>query len=198
MGLFRFAGGALISMVLAPVTGGTSLLAVGALGGLAAHTLGAAQDEEEKAAARHEGEKQGYDNGYRAGNIDAAKRFATALQNNDNLRFGAFALGLHIAALDGEIHDDEITTINNTLGSPDSSIYKPYVKAELKKIIDTRPGFSVIIHQYIGSLDFDTLLLLDEFVQEVINADGYVDASEKEFYEDEWEPFMASRMQNYQ
>ncbi len=195
MGLFRFAGGALLGIALAPVTGGTSLLAVGAASGAAAHVLGNMRDEDERNAARNEGRNEGFENGYRQGSIDAGARLADIIENDDNLQIGAFALGLYVSNLDDDIDDEEIAVITEQLGAPDSTFHKDYVRNQLNQCINNIGGydFNWICENYLNKVDNSKMSILADFVKEIVLADDVVSPEEEHFLDYQWDPYLRRR-----
>lgn len=198
MSLFRTIGGALIGVVLAPATGGTSL-ALCALGGaVTANVAGAISDDNMKDEARRKGHEEGYNHGYKAGNNDAAKKFGALLEQSENMRIGAFAIGYYVARVDGsDIPDDELTVIVDALGRPDSKIHSDYAQLEMKKIMEIAPRFEYIRDTYLHRLNKEQLSAIDDFVREVIKADGKIADEERYFYNNQWKPFLKSEINVY-
>lgn len=195
MGLFRFVGGALIGIALAPVTGGASLLAVGAASGTVAHVVGGWSDEDEKNAARREGRSEGYKHGYQEGGSDAAERLAQILENDENIQIGAFSLGLYISNIDGIVDDGEIAVITEQLGSPDSTFHSEYVRSELNKCVKNIGGydFDWICTNYLDNVADDKFDLLIRLVNDVIMADNQISPEEQSFLADQWYPYLRGR-----
>lgn len=195
MGLFRFVGGALIGTVLAPVTGGASLAAVAIASGTAAHTVGKWMDEDKENEAKREGLKEGYQYGYQQGSNDTAVRLAEILQGNDDLRIGAFALALHVGSIDGELSDEELDYIIEQLGRPDSQFISDYARSKIAEIIDGSEwcNFSWICDEYLDNIDDNSLQALDDFVTDIINADGVFSQEEKIFIRNDWIPYLRGR-----
>lgn len=195
MGVFRFAGGALIGIVLAPVTGGASLAAVAIASGTAAHTVGKWMDEAEQEEARKEGLKDGYQHGYRQGSVDTATKLAEILEGNDNLRIGAFALALHVSNIDGELSDEEIDYIIEQLGAPDSPFVSDYARSKINEMIQDSKyiDFLWICDEYLDSIDGTSLQTVDCFISELIGADHVFSPEEKKFVGNTWEPYLRRR-----
>lgn len=191
MGLFRFVGGALIGTVLAPVTGGTSLLAVAAASGTAAHLAGKENDKAKAAAAREEGFKQGV----KQGNIETAKKFSALLEQSDRMKIGAFALGLHITTLDSRDTDEQLGVIVDYMGRPDSTLLTNYVRSENAKIIRNRPNFITIKNDYLNYFSIEQLKSTDTFVKDIIHAhsNGEPSYNERNFYINDWCPYLNYR-----
>ncbi|WP_037356996.1 TerB family tellurite resistance protein [Selenomonas sp. FC4001] len=198
MGLFRFVGGALIGIALAPVTGGASLLAVGAASGTVAHVVGGWSDENEKNEARREGRLEGYNQGYVHGRTergsDAEEKLARILENDYNLQIGAFALGLYISNVDG-IDDGEIAVITEQLGAPDSTFHSEYVRSELNKCIKNIDGydFDWICTNYLDNVADKKFDLLKGLVNDVIRADNNTSPEEQSFLDNQWYPYLRGR-----
>ena len=135
--------------------------------------------------------EEGFQNGYRQSNVDAAKKFAALLEQSDNMRIGSFALGYHVARL-GDGANEKLGVIVDALGEPNSFALSPYVLSENKKIHDSKPSFDEIRRKYLDSLNIEQLKSIDGFLQEIINAGGSSE-SEKNFYQNEWQNYLNRR-----
>ena len=111
--------------------------------------------------------KDTYSEGVRQGNLEAAKKFAALLEQSDNIRIGAFALGYHVARLGGN-SDEKLGVIVDALGMPDSSLLSEYVRSKNNKIIRGNPSFGEICSDYLDSLSVEQLKSIDGFLQEII------------------------------
>ncbi|MBR3747692.1 MAG: hypothetical protein IKP64_06200 [Selenomonadaceae bacterium] len=136
--------------------------------------------------------KHAHENGIRVGELIAAKKFATLLEQSDNMRIGAFALGCHVARLGGN-SEEKLGVIVDALGEPDSFALSKYVRSENSKIIRDEPAFGEICNRYLDSLDNEQLKSVDGFVMEILNVGG-TSPSEKSFYQYEWTPYLNRRI----
>lgn len=188
MGFFRFLGGAVAGVALAPFTGGASLVATGLATGLITEVIGDDDDKTKISNAMREGYSQGFDSGYDKGAIDTAKKFAAELERNDNFRISAFALGNHISQMAGNPYE-KVEVIVLMLGSPSAKILSSYIRSENKKIIDTKPTFYQIQQNYLKNLSGEDLKLLDEFLDDVVNEGDYNSACSN-FYNNDWKNYL--------
>ena len=136
--------------------------------------------------------EKGFDAGYRQGNIEAAKKFATLLEQNENMQIGLFAIGYYIARLGGS-SNEKLSVIVDALGKPDSFARSEYVRSENNKIIRDNPSFEEICNKYLDSLNTEHLKSIDSFLQEIINAGGS-SSNEKNFYQNEWSAYLNQRI----
>ena len=75
------------------------------------------------------------------------------------------------------------------LGSPNSKILPGHILSENKKIIDTKPTFYQIQQNYLKNLSGEDLKLLDEFLDDVVNAGDYNSACSN-FYNNDWKNYL--------
>ena len=186
MGIFRFISGVTLGIALAPFTGGGSLLTAGL--GLTTGTLAEAIGSDNDKAIERRALEQGYKNGFTAGEISAAKKFAEKLERDNNFRFASFALGFHVSKLAGNPFD-KVSVIVGALGNPNSKLLDPHVRSENKKIIDSDPSFYQIKENYLGKLSGEDLKLIDEFLDDVVNEGDY-NSSVSNFYNNEWKNYL--------
>lgn len=184
MGIFRFIGGMTVGIALAPFTGGGSLVAAGLASGALVETIGSDDDKARERRAL----EQGYKNGFSAGAISAAKKFAAKLERDNNFRFAAFALGFHISKLAGNPFD-KVSVIVGALGNPNSKLLEPYVRSENKKIIDSNPSFYQIKEKYLSKLSGEDLKLIDDFLEDVVEEGDYISACHQ-FYNNDWKNYL--------
>ena len=130
--------------------------------GLATGTLAEAIGSDNDKARERRALEQGYKNGFTAGEISAAKKFAEKLERDNNFRFASFALGFHVSKLAGNPFD-KVSVIVGALGNPNSKLLDPYVRSENKKIIDSDPTFYQMKENYLSKLSGEDLKLIDEF-----------------------------------
>ena len=136
--------------------------------------------------------KKAHEEGYRQGNVDAAKKFAALLEQSDNMRIGSFAIGYYVAKLGGN-SDEKLGVIVDALGDPNSFALSDYVRSENNKILRDNLRFDEICNKYLDSLNAEQLQSVDNFLQEIINAGGatYV---ERSFYQNEWTAYLNRRI----
>lgn len=136
--------------------------------------------------------RDAYKGGFHDGQILTAKKFATLLEQSDNMRIGSFAIGYYIARLGG-CSDEKLGVIVDALGEPDSFALSDYVRSENNKILRGNLRFDEICNKYLDSLNAEQLQSVDNFLQEIINAGGatYV---ERSFYQNEWTAYLNRRI----
>lgn len=182
MGLFGFIGKVAVGTALAPFTGGASLAA-----GLAAATA----HEYITDTAREKGREEGYKQGHQAGSTETKTKLMNKLQADSNFKLGAFALGIYLAYIDGDDSpDEELSVIEENLGSPDSLFKEDFERKEYNNIMMRRPTYEVIKSQYLDQLDHDKAYQLHQFVRSIIDADGYFSPNEKRFWNEKWIDYM--------
>ncbi len=136
--------------------------------------------------------KEGHTQGVHEGELMAAKKFASLLEQSDNMRIGTFALGCHIAKL-GNNSDEKLGVIVDALGEPNNFVISEYVRSENSKILREKPSFKEICNRYLDSLNAEQLKSLDGFLKAIINADS-ISSAEKNFYQNEWTPYLERRI----
>lgn len=145
--------------------------------------------------------KNSYDNsiregafaeGVHKGELMAAEKFTALLEQSDNMRIGAFAIGYYVAKLSGN-SDEKLGVIVDALGEPNSFVLSKYVRSENDKILRDNLRFEEICNKYLDSLNGEQLKSVDNFLQEIINAGGatYV---ERSFYQNEWTAYLNRRI----
>ena len=135
--------------------------------------------------------QEGFQNGYRQGNVDAAKKFAEFLEQSDNFRIGAFAVGYHVARR-GDNLNAKLGVIVDALGAPDSPILSNYVRSENNKILCNKPEFAEICTKYLKSLNTEQLKSIDNFLREIINSGG-ASVNEVNFFNNLWKSYLKQR-----
>ena len=141
----------------------------------------------DKAEAR--GREQGYQHGFREGELSAAQRFQKMLEENENLLFGMFATALYVARLDGEAKE-EMDYIESCLGH--ENFLREEVKHEIQQIHQQNLDFYTIRTKYLDKVSFEELHYIDDIIKEVMNADQTVSKEEKHFYENQWMTYFES------
>ena len=139
----------------------------------------------------HKAHKEGFEAGYRKGNTDAVKKFAALLEQSDNFRIGAFAVGYHVAKLGGN-SNDKLGVIMDALGEPDSKLLTNNIRQENSKILSDNPTFVEICNNYLDSLSIEQLNSIDSFLVDIINA-GDSSAQELNFYNNDWKEYLTRR-----
>ena len=145
------------------------------------------ENAKDKAEAR--GREQGYQHGFREGELSAAQKFQMMLEANENLRFGMFATALYVARLDGEAKE-EIDYIESCLGH--ENFLREEVKHEMQQIYQQNLDFYTIRTKYLDKVSFEELHYVDEILQKVMKADHTISKEERNFYEKDWMPYFES------
>lgn len=171
-------------------TVGTTGLAAGGLAatGYAIHSM----HEDEVNEARREGFRQGE----RQGNIETTKkfeqRFKDFLEKSDANKIATWALGVHVANLDG-IEDEELSVIYKKIGDPNSNLISPYLRNQYMTIYEKCPRFAEVKVKYLNMVETEFLVELNEYVNQIILSDQVISPEEKDFLEYEWYPYLQSR-----
>ena len=134
-----------------------------------------------------------FNQGLRKGHIEAARKFASELEKNDNFAIGTFAIAFHVAYIDGSLSDNKIDTIVEMVGPPDSSLLSPYTRSENNKNLETPLPFSDICTKYLNSLSRDKLEKIDMLIKNIMTADGTMSDNSIKFYNGTWNPYIRSR-----
>lgn len=170
------------------------LLALGALlGGLLTHGADMILGNKNLDKAHAQGREEGHKDGYRQGQVDAASKFAELLEQSDSMKKGAFAIGVYVARIDGDISDEEADKITDALGHLDSPFIEPQVKATYKEILETTPDFETIKNKYLNCLTVEQLNAIDAFIKDIIKIDSVVEEEEESFYKEQWIPYLNAR-----
>ena len=189
MGLLGKIGGAALGFILAPATGGTSLLLWTAGGAVLGEVAESIRDDSIETKARIDG----YDDGFKEAEVASAKKLADVLEKDDDLKKAVFALGICVANIDNVIVEEEKAEIQLKIGELDSSLVSEKLKNDYKRILDEKPNFSKVKYEYLIKVSDEHLRELDTFVQDIIDADGIKTKEEEDFYENEWLPYMRGR-----
>ena len=140
--------------------------------------------------------REGYQNGLRQGNIDTAKkfeqRFKEFLEKSDANKIATWALGVHVANLDG-IDDEELSVIYKKIGDPNSNLVSPYLRSQYMAIYEKCPRFGEVKTKYLNMVETEFLVELNEYVNQIILSDQVISPEEKDFLEYEWYPYLQSR-----
>lgn len=139
--------------------------------------------------AEARGRKQGYKHGFTEGKQKAAKDLQELLEKNEKLRFGMFAMALHVARLDGE-DEAELDYIEECLGNEE--LIREEVKHELQAISNRKYSFYEIRIKYLDKVSAEEMMYVDKVIQGVMEADGSVSEKERLFYTTTWEPYLRS------
>ena len=140
--------------------------------------------------------REGYQNGLRQGNIDTTKkfeqRFKEFLEKSDANKIATWALGVHVANLDG-IEDEELSVIYKKIGDPNSNLVSPYLRNQYMAIYEKCPRFGEVKTKYLNMVEAEFLVELNEYVNQIILSDQVISPEEKDFLEYEWYPYLQSR-----
>ena len=140
--------------------------------------------------------REGYQNGLRQGNIDTAKkfeqRFKEFLEKSDANKIATWALGVHVANLDG-IEDEELAVIYKKIGDPNSNLVSPYLRSQYMAIYEKCPRFGEIQAKYLNVVETEFLVELNEYVNQIILSDQVVSDEENDFLNYEWYPYLQRR-----
>ena len=147
-------------------------------------------------SAVDEARREGYQYGLRQGNIETAKKFEQKfkeyLEKSDANKIATWALGVHVANLDG-IEDEELSVIYKKLGDPNSNLVSPYLRNQYMAIYEKCPRFGEVKAKYLNMVDTEFLVELNEYVNQIILSDQMISPEEKDFLEYEWYPYLQSR-----
>ena len=189
MGFLGTLGGAALGFILAPATGGASLLLWTAGGAVVGEVAESIRDDSIETKARMDG----YDDGFKEAEVASAKKLAEVLEKDDALKKAVFALGICVANVDNVIAEEEKGAIQLMIGQLDSALVSEQLKNDYTRILNEKPNFSKVKSEYLIKVSDEHLKELDTFVQDIINADGIKTKEEKDFYENEWLPYMRDR-----
>lgn len=191
MGLFRFLLGAAVGATAAIVTGGASVVIGAAVGGTVTEIAGSMSDDEIAAKNRSEGYAQGVNDGTRAGNQVAAKKMATLLEKEDEVKTAIFALAISVANLDDKLCEYDKEAIYAYLGKPDSQVVSKKLQKEYNEIFERKPDFDTVKREYLDKIPGIDLKELDEIVREIIfDKEDKPSEEEKNFYDFQWVPYV--------
>lgn len=138
-----------------------------------------------------EGCKSGFKDGYKKGRIDTAKKFNETVEQHINRVASFYGLAVCIGNLDGAFDEEDQQAVIEVLGDP--KLQEEYVQKELSEVFQTRPNLEKIKERYLDKLPPDDLKELDEVIRAVIYSDGVVDDNEKNFYDNQWQPYLNSK-----
>lgn len=213
MGFFKILGCAVVgigAVAAAPFTGGGSILGAASLAGSLAGTtavvgavgagvvggaIGAADselDEDEKI----EDQRRSFESGAKKGSSETEKKYAAKLADacqQSDFVVGAFALGYMFANCDGELAPEEEDEIQYLIGSVDKSGLPYATKNEIAKIKNNKRLKFDDITVYLDKIQSIKLSILDNFVEDIIKADGRTVAAEKNMRK-EWKAYKNSRL----
>ncbi len=198
MGLFKVLGAialAPVALAAAPVVG------VAGVAATAVSTIGAASVT--KSTVDYAAEKfndykdnirqEGYEHGFRAGEVESKKKFMEMLKEDDNLRLGVFALSLYVAKLDG-LDDSEISFIETQIGRPDG-IANDRLRERFKAIYNEDMSFPEIDKKFLSGYPEKVIKELDGVIDAVIKSDNIISDKEQEFWDYVWKPYLNKRLQ---
>ena len=139
--------------------------------------------------AEANGRRQGFKHGFAEGKIKAAEEFQEMLEENENLLFGVFAMGVYVARLDGEA-DEEMAFIENFIGH--EKLRSEGIRNEIQTINAHKYTFYEIKVRYLDKVSVSEIEVFDEIITGVMNADGTISEKERQFYETTWKPYVRS------
>lgn len=137
--------------------------------------------------AEERGRRQGFGQGFREGKIKAAEEFQKMLAENENLLFGTFAMALYVARLDGEAKE-ETAYIEECLGH--EQLRSEEIRHEIQNIYKNTYNFYEIRARYLDKASLKEIMVVDEVIKGVMDADGTVSEKEKQFYVTTWQPYV--------
>ena len=200
MGFFRalaYVAGGVGAVILAPVTGGSSIaLAIGALGTTTAAgaAIGAgigatAAAIDHAATAKDEARRDGVREGIKAGEMLAQRKYEQKIadlterlrsyHNLDQTILALYAVGLAVANADGEICADEREELDQFVVGCLTGNLPPQVKGAITKLSNKPPTLERAI-KYAVNANLSRRDIQD-VVDVVAMADGEVSAYEKDF-----------------
>jgi uncharacterized tellurite resistance protein B-like protein len=189
------------AVVLAPVTGGSSIaLAIGAFGtttaagaaigaGVGAAAAAAVYASSSNDDAREEGKKQGFEEGKKAGEKAAHEKYEQKMnkltdrfqsyQNLESKIFAMYAMGLAMANADGNISKVEREELDAFVSGCLASSFPAHIKEEIAKLIKKPPSLE-------DALKFAHEAKLpkrdiDDIIDLIANADDEICESDKRF-----------------
>lgn len=138
---------------------------------------------------------EGFEHGVKAGNQEAAKRFIRILEDSDEMKVAAFALGICVAELDGKICDDDRATIQSYMGKVDSQLFSKELKDKYNHILKNKPVFEEIKKEYLDVIDDIYLTELDEYIviKGIFGKKEKATIKEIDFYTKHWLPYIEGR-----
>ena len=201
MGFFKcllYVAGGVGAVVLAPVTGGSSIaLAIGAMGTTTAAgaAIGAGVGAAAAAIDHHAHEvvedayKRGQEEGTKAGEQNASKKYEEKMaklinrlknyHDFDEKLVGMYAVGLAIANSDGFISEEELDDLNAFVIGASASNLPFEIKESIGKLKNKPPTLEKAIEfarkAKLSKQDINDIIDL------IANADGYVSSEEKQF-----------------
>ena len=191
-------GGAAAAVGTAAVTLGAAtwavitsapVLYIGA-GALALGTIGSMLEDAER-----EGEKKGFQHGYRQCYIDMKKKFYETVSQHIARVCGMYALGFYMALMDNRFDKDDAAVIVEVLGS--HKMQPEYVRAELDKVINMKQAdmnMKVITQKYLNEINAEGLKDCDAIIKELVEAFRRRGSDVSSFYTKIWKPYYNDRV----
>lgn len=193
MGLFKVLGAialAPVALAAAPVAGVACVATIGA----ASVTKSTVDYAAEKFNDYMDNIRQeGWEHGFRAGEVESKKKFMEMLKEDDNLRLGVFALSLYVAKLDG-LDDSEISFIETQIGRPDG-IANDRLRERFQAIYNEDMSFPEIDKKFLSGYPEKVIKELDGVIDAVIKSDNIISDKEQEFWDYVWKPYLNKRLQ---
>ena len=146
-------------------------------------------------AAEREGEKKGFQYGYRQCSIDMKKKFYETVSQHIAKVCGMYALGFYMALMDDKFDKDDATVIVEVLGS--RRLQPEYVQAELDKVINMKQAdmnMKVITQKYLNEINAEGLKDCDAIIKELVEAFRRRGSDVSSFYTKIWKPYYNDRV----
>lgn len=152
------------------------------------------QNKKAYSAGYHNGQNNGYDYGYKDGANNTKKKLLELLCADENDLVGAFALGVYVSRIDGQEAPEELMKIQEYIGRPDAAYRRRELVNRFQAIYGANINFQWLCSEYLDYMSNEMIAELQNFVVDIIEADGIYSQGEKWFYENEWCPYYNSRM----
>lgn len=203
MGIFKVLGGIAAGVgvvAVAPVFGAVGAVtvagaAVGATVGAVAGGVASSIDEDDKNSSYRAGERSGKaENAQEVDNLkktmeEASKRFED-YKDYETFLISCYAVGISVANCDGEIAKEELEELESFLQGETFNKYPESFKNTLKELKNSPPTFRQAM-SYVEELDKENWDQIDDIINFMIEADGYIHEKESA-YKESWRRYKAS------
>lgn len=169
-----------VALGISPLGLGTKLIV-----GIAGEVLSRVDDADK---ARIEG----FEEGFRKGEIENKKKFLALLRENDDLRLGIFAISVHVAKLD-DLDDSEVEFIEKQIGRPDGTANMK-LRERFQSIWENDMSFQEIKERFLNEYSVEILTELDDLIRELIEIDNVISDKERDFVDNVWAPYLKERL----
>jgi len=176
-------GGGLIGGVLGPILGGPI-----ALNSYLAYKVVKWALKERHDEIFSEGHKQGMQDGARV----TKEQLISKLEADEDKKYGALILAVHVALYDERISNEEKTEITSVLGDPNSFLEKPHFSKRCEHIWDDFVDFDVIKTEYLYSFSDYEILKMTDFIVDVVRCDEGAEEKSK-FLSGVWFPYLEKK-----